>query len=333
MVSRLLRIGPGSDYDDEELGPDFEGDEEGEPRPWDPLEQMRHPHIPIFHPYPTGGGLGPLVNPATPRAPQGLFARGFADAERESAPSAGRSGGLPGRLQLQPRAGGGQPSNNPGSSGASPSWDTSRPFSVPSQPSAVRPPLGGYGETPTRPTPSSTPPTWDPIRPFANTAPPSQARPPFVGNGDLPPQAAKDPDFRQLSRIPPKPLAPNGSDPNYRLPGPASENGNESPDARWAARKKAPTTQSPASTPGGGAGGSGDGDDPSASLDNRGGGRFDIYRRCMRTAKRDTQAWNDFCEDLDPDDRALWTRCNSHAFLKEPERKAFCNAEFAYFAD
>lgn len=63
---------------------------------------------------------------------------------------------------------------------------------------------------------------------------------------------------------------------------------------------------------------------------NPGGGdpRFETFRRCMRAAGRNTQAWEDFCDDLDPDAKQLRAICYSNTNEPEFQKKGFCRANF-----
>jgi hypothetical protein len=296
--------------------------------------------------------------PGVPKGTGGLLARGFADAARNglqgAAASAGKqAGGLAGRLeqtieeQGAPRAierPGSLPTrapvptrDSPGQIAGTPAWASSKPFAVPGQQPTLGPPFKGYGEAPSNVSPNPAPPAWDSNRPFAvPTAPPPQ-RPPFVGYGGSPPQALKDPDFRQLSRMP-SAQSNNGamsSDLDQSTVHDAansSDDSNASPEAKWAARRKPTRARIQSSNNNGngsqGAGGSGGSDDESASLDNRGGGQVDTHRRCMRASTRDAQAWTDFCDDLDPDDLQLRAICRSNAYRSEQERKGFCSNNF-----
>jgi len=57
--------------------------------------------------------------------------------------------------------------------------------------------------------------------------------------------------------------------------------------------------------------------------------RFETFRRCMRAAGRNTQAWEDFCDDLDPDAKQLRAICYSNTYKPNPEeKKGFCREHF-----
>ena len=55
---------------------------------------------------------------------------------------------------------------------------------------------------------------------------------------------------------------------------------------------------------------------------------IEIFRRCVRAANRNKQAWQDFCDDLPSDARELHAVCNWQLNQSKPAKQNFCRARF-----
>lgn len=303
-------------------------------------------------------------------APAGGFEPGFGAAARgatSSAPS--RARGLVGLLKQlieePPRTGAPRtPSNAAPSmrSNIAPSWDPTRPFAVQAGPppqlrslgenvglrsQALGVPSSAHSDPNFRPSPS-----WDTSKPSSSR----QLRSPGGSLGTPSPalglsaSAHNDPNFRQLSRMPsvqPQGTNASGQDSTSsrvagRLAGssnavtPLPQYSTQDVLDWWAGRRKnsSKVSQAQLNSTFTGQGEGGTSDDGSGDEWDRKNPDFDIYRRCVRAADRDTQAWQDFCDDL-PDDRKtrdgrqnLKSVCGHKLFESQPHKNAWCYNEF-----